>query len=117
MLLRGNGEARNQRANARDMDLSERSDEDLLSDVAKLAGSHRKLTARLVAYLAEIEDRRLHLVAGFSSMFEFCTKELRLSEAEAFRRILAARLRSSFPNRVFPPGVRRRDPFDTPASP
>jgi hypothetical protein len=79
------------------MDLSEHSDEDLLSSVATLVGSHRELTARLVAHLAEIEDRRLHLLQGFSSMFELCTKELGFSEGEAFRRILAARLARRFP--------------------
>ena len=52
------------------MSLSERSDEELLSDVTKLVGSHRELTAKLVAHLTEIEERRLHLLAGFSSMFE-----------------------------------------------
>ena len=62
-----------------------------------LVGSHRELTANLVAHLAEIEERRLHLVAGFSSMFEFCLLELRMSEGEAFRRILAARLGRRFP--------------------
>jgi hypothetical protein len=79
------------------MNLSEHSDEDLLSSVAKLVGSHRDLTVRLVAHLAEIEDRRLHLLQGFSSMFEFCTKELGFSEGGAFRRILAARLARRFP--------------------
>ena len=79
------------------MNLSEQSDEDLLSSVAKLIGSHRELTARLVAHLAEIEDRRIHLLRGFSSMFEFCTQELGFSEGEAFRRILAARIARRFP--------------------
>ena len=79
------------------MDLHDRSDETLLASVTKLTGSHRQLTAELVAHLAEIEERDLQLVAGFSSMFEFCTKALRLSEGEAFRRILAARLCKRFP--------------------
>jgi 5-methylcytosine-specific restriction endonuclease McrA len=79
------------------MDLRELSDEALLSDVTKLVGSHRELTAKLVAHLAEIEERRLHLLAGFSSMFDFCTKALHLGEGEAFRRILAARLGRRFP--------------------
>jgi 5-methylcytosine-specific restriction endonuclease McrA len=69
----------------------------LLSDLAKLVGSHRDITAKLVVYLAEIEDRRLHLQAGFSSMFEFCVKKLGLGEGEAFRRIVAARLGKRFP--------------------
>jgi 5-methylcytosine-specific restriction endonuclease McrA len=79
------------------MDLSEHSDADLLSGVATLVRSHRDLTARLVAHLAEIEERRLHLSAGFSSMFDFCTGKLGFSEGEAFRRILAARLARRFP--------------------
>jgi hypothetical protein len=46
------------------MDLSHCSDHDLLSHTAKLVGSHREVTAKLVAHLAEIEERRLHLQAG-----------------------------------------------------
>ncbi|HEX6765167.1 MAG TPA: HNH endonuclease signature motif containing protein [Polyangiaceae bacterium] len=79
------------------MNLSDRSDDDLLSDVARLLGAQRKLTARLVAHLAEIEDRRLHLLAGYSSMFDFCRQKLGMSEGEAFRRILAARLGRRYP--------------------
>ncbi|HVR18815.1 MAG TPA: HNH endonuclease signature motif containing protein, partial [Polyangiaceae bacterium] len=79
------------------MDLRESSNEALLCDVTTLVGSHREITAKLVAHLGEIEERRLHLVAGFSSMFDFCQKKLGLSEGEAFRRILAARLGRRFP--------------------
>jgi hypothetical protein len=82
---------------SKSMKLRHRSDRDLLTDVGALIGSHRELTAKLVAYLGEIEQRRLHLYAGFSSMFEFCTKELRMGEGEAFRRVLAARLARRFP--------------------
>lgn len=76
---------------------SEHSDDELLSATRHLIGAERKLTAKLVAYLAEIEERRLHLVAGYSSMFDFCTRSLGLSENEAFRRIAAARLGRRFP--------------------
>src|SRR6187401_275798 len=79
------------------MNLREHSDDELLSATRRLIGAERKLTARLVAYLAEIEERRLHLVAGYSSMFDFCTRGLGLSENEAFRRIAAARLGKRFP--------------------
>jgi hypothetical protein len=79
------------------MNPRESSDEDLLTDVAALVGSHRELTAKLVAHLAEIEERRLELVSGYSSMFDFCQKKLGMSEGEAFRRILAARLSRRFP--------------------
>ena len=79
------------------MDLRQFADHELLSEVGKLVGSHRELTAKLVAHLGEIEERRLHLLAGYPSMFEFCVRELRRSEGEAFRRILAARLGRRFP--------------------
>jgi hypothetical protein len=79
------------------MNLDEYTDEALLSDVRRLIGAQRELTARLVLYLEEVERRRLHLLAGFSSMFEFCVKELRMSEGEAFRRLTAARLGRRFP--------------------
>jgi 5-methylcytosine-specific restriction endonuclease McrA len=79
------------------MDLTHRSDDQLLLDVGELVGSHRVVTAKLVVHLAEIEERRLHLQAGFPSMFEFCVRELGFSEGEAFRRILAARLFVRFP--------------------
>jgi hypothetical protein len=79
------------------MDLRGFTNEGLLSDIRRLVGSQRELTAKLVVYLAEIEHRRLHVVAGYSSMFEFCVKELRLSEGEAFRRLTAARLARQFP--------------------
>jgi hypothetical protein len=73
------------------MTLSHQSDDELLSEARRLLGAERKLTAKLVAYLAEIEDRRLHLVAGYGSMFDFCTRGLGLGENEAFRRITGAR--------------------------
>jgi hypothetical protein len=79
------------------MDLRDRSDDDLLSSVTKLMGLHRKLTVEIVFHLAEIEERRLHLLKGFPSMFAFCVNALRFSEGEAFRRIAAARLGRRFP--------------------
>ena len=51
------------------MTLSDVSDGDLLYEVLELIGVERQSTAEVVAYLAEIEERRLHAEAGFSSMF------------------------------------------------
>ena len=50
-----------------------------------------------MAHLAAIEERRLHLVDGFSSMFDFCLRQLGLSESEAYHRIAAARVARRFP--------------------
>jgi 5-methylcytosine-specific restriction endonuclease McrA len=79
------------------MNLSLFSNRELLSGVRNLVGQEREATAKLVAYLGEVEERRLHLEAGFPSMFAFCTRELGMSENEAFRRLVAARLGRRFP--------------------
>jgi 5-methylcytosine-specific restriction endonuclease McrA len=79
------------------MDLTHVSSDELLSTVRDLVGEEREVTAKLVAYLGEVEERRLHLEAGFPSMFAFCTKELQMSENEAFRRLVAARIGRRFP--------------------
>jgi hypothetical protein len=73
------------------------SDEELLAEVERLAGSERNATARLVAHLAELDARRLFLGAGFPSLFSYCTKVLCLSEDAACNRIEAARLVRRFP--------------------
>jgi hypothetical protein len=59
---------------ANSLSLCDRSDEDLLSGLSKLTGSHRELTALIVAHLAEIEQRRLHLLAGFRRCSTFARK-------------------------------------------
>jgi hypothetical protein len=51
----------------------------------------------LIAHLAELDDRRLYLGAGFSSMFTYCTQALRLSEGGAYNRIEVARAGRRYP--------------------
>ncbi len=55
------------------------SDDELISQVARLAGAERGATASLVAHLAELYARRLHERAGFSSLFTYCMEVLHLS--------------------------------------
>jgi len=53
--------------------------------------------ARLLAYLAEVEERRLDLQAACSSLFDYCTRRLNMSDDEAYRRVTASRLTRKFP--------------------
>jgi hypothetical protein len=53
--------------------------------------------ARIVAHLAEVDARKLHLAMGASSLFDYCLSRLGLSNNEAFHRITAARLARRFP--------------------
>ena len=72
-------------------------DSQLLAAVRRLADDTREIAAALVAHLVELENRRLYLSLGFSSMFTYCTEVLRLSEQAAYNRIEAARLARRFP--------------------
>jgi hypothetical protein len=73
------------------------SDVELVATVMSLAGREREATTDLIAYLAELDARRLYLGAGFSSLFTYCVGVLQLSEAEAYNRIEAARAARKFP--------------------
>ena len=76
---------------------SQLTDTELTEALACLARSGRETTVCLVTHLAEFEARDLHLAAGFSSLFTYCTQVLRLSEHEAYHRILAARTARKHP--------------------
>jgi hypothetical protein len=73
------------------------SDEKLLRGLKGLVASGAQVDASVVAHLAEVEERRLHLEAATSSLFDYCLRCLGFSEGEAFLRITAARLAKRFP--------------------
>ncbi|MBI3975693.1 MAG: hypothetical protein HY334_04805, partial [Armatimonadetes bacterium] len=73
------------------------SNQELLAQVKHLAQHERKATAALVAHLAELDERRLYLAEGCSSLFTYCTQVLHLSEHAAYARIEAARVVRRFP--------------------
>ncbi|HWA77970.1 MAG TPA: hypothetical protein VG937_36800 [Polyangiaceae bacterium] len=77
--------------------LSGVSDERLLRDLRGFVASGARMDASVVAHLAEVEERRLHLKAAASSLFDYCLRRLGFSESEAFHRITAARLARRFP--------------------
>jgi hypothetical protein len=52
--------------------------------IPNLLTAERAGLAQLLRYLSEVEERRLHLLAACSSMFEFCAKRPGMSEGEAF---------------------------------
>lgn len=55
-------------------------------------------TAQLLAYLGEIDARRLYVPAGYPSMHAWCVGELNLCEHAAYKRITAARYVRDFPD-------------------
>jgi HNH endonuclease len=73
------------------------SDADLVEGTRRALALGRKLGAEVLAHLGEVEERRLHLHAACSSLFDYCVNRLGLSEDEACRRIDVARLARRFP--------------------
>jgi hypothetical protein len=73
------------------------SDDDLVAKVKHLAARERSATCALVAHLAELDTRDLHLRQGYSSLFAYCRDALSLSEHEAYNRIEVARAARRFP--------------------
>ncbi len=77
--------------------LGQLSNGELLARVKSLAEQEREATVALIAYLAELDERRLYLAEGCSSLFTYCTQVLHLSEHAAYGRIEAARVLRRFP--------------------
>ncbi len=72
-------------------------DDALVAAVKRLAGCERATTAQLVAHLAVMDERQLHLKAGFKSLFVYCLETLRLSEDAICNRLEVARAARKFP--------------------
>ncbi len=70
---------------------------ELVARLKDLAARERGVTAALVAHLAELETRSLHLQAGYGSLFVYCRDALRLSEHESYNRIEVARAARRYP--------------------
>ncbi len=77
--------------------LSALSDDELLVRLSDALEESRCGEAVLVAHIAEVDARRLFAREAAPTMFRYCTDVLHLSEAQAYRRITAARLSRRFP--------------------
>ncbi|MBI5210413.1 MAG: HNH endonuclease [Elusimicrobia bacterium] len=79
------------------MSLRPLTDETLLVRLETLVHQERESVAEIVEHLAEVDRRDIVLDRGYATLFEYCTKRLRYSEAAAFLRIRAARAAKQFP--------------------
>jgi hypothetical protein len=73
------------------------SDDELIARLAQLVSQARRVEADVVAHIGEVDERRLYARFAFPSMFAYCTQELHLSEAGAYRRIAVARAARQHP--------------------
>jgi hypothetical protein len=79
------------------MKLSHVTDKILLIDTKTLVTSERGLTTKVLHHLKEIDRRKLYSDLKYSSLFDYCLRELGYSEASAQRRIVAARILAEIP--------------------
>ena len=67
------------------------SDQDLISNLKNLINQERSILTEILQHLLEVDNRKLFLTLGFSSLYEYVTQELHYNEAQAYRRIQAMR--------------------------
>ncbi len=72
--------------------------DELLLSTKNVVSDERQATVSLISHLEEIQSRRLFAEIGFSSLWDFCTKYLQMSEGSAQRRIQAMRLVKDLPS-------------------
>jgi hypothetical protein len=77
--------------------LTRLSDAELVDRMKALLASERDTVATLIAHLAEMDTRDVHLREGYPSLFVYCRDVLGLSEWEAYKRIEVARAARRFP--------------------
>ena len=74
------------------------SNEDLTLKLRTLVHEERKITLQILELICESERRRLFAESGYSSLFDWLTRELGYSEGAAQRRIESARLLRAVPS-------------------
>ncbi len=79
------------------MSLHHLSHNDLIANFSDLVQKERKITAQVLACIAEIDRRRLYLEKGYSSLFDFLVRDYGYSPGAAMRRVDGARLLRELP--------------------
>jgi hypothetical protein len=66
------------------MDLTVLSDDELVAKLKALCGEEDRILARIISYLVEVDERRLHLKSAHPSLYDFCRNRLGMTESEAY---------------------------------
>jgi hypothetical protein len=73
------------------------SESQLIKRLDALVQKEREITLEVIRHIIEFDRRKLYLGIGHSSLFDYCTLQLGLSESAAMRRIKTARCIREFP--------------------
>ncbi len=79
------------------MKLQSLSDRQLLQQTQQLVRKEREILSEILQHLKEMERRKLYSDLGHGSLFEYCLRELKYSEAQAGRRLQALKLIRELP--------------------
>jgi hypothetical protein len=79
------------------IDVHHLTDDELVTGSERSCRAERAATADLIAHLAEIEARGVHLALGFASLYAYCRGHLGLPEHASYNRMEAARAARRFP--------------------
>ena len=71
-------------------------DRELIAKLQRLVRADRALSVQLLVHLGEMDSRGLYREEAYASMFDHAVRALRMTEAEAYLRIQAARLGRQF---------------------
>jgi len=80
------------------IEVSNLSDDALISAVRNLVKSERRIMHLVLLHIQEIDNRRLYLKLGYTSLYQYLTQELGYAENAAYDRMQGARLLKSNPN-------------------
>jgi hypothetical protein len=79
------------------MNLKHLTDKTLLIDTKALVARERELLTKILHHLKEIDKRKLYSDLGYSSLYDYCIRDLGYSEGSAHRRIQTCRLLAVMP--------------------
>jgi hypothetical protein len=65
-------------------EVSSVTDQELITRLRQLVRADRRVNARLIVHLGEVDARGLYREHAYPSMFAYCVEELHMSEAEAY---------------------------------
>jgi hypothetical protein len=71
---------------------------ELIHKLKQTVAAEKSLTLEVIKLLSELDKRKCYVELGFSSLFDFATRELGYEESAAVRRIKAARLLQEIPS-------------------
>ena len=77
--------------------IASKDDKELIKSLVDLNERERATSADILLHLIEVEQRKLHLELGYSSLFSYACKALHYSEPAAHRRIGSARCINRIP--------------------